>query len=218
MQATITETRKTAFMRVGKWPKRSRSVGTTNDIALQAHNTTRRTGTTLRLEEANMCTAQREIRTHDRTQTANDTEGSSLQPNSNSPETLLATENQRIGIFRDYYQCEWFWILIGMMLLLISEIILSVISEFGSFVALFIPVLVSITIGLVSSILYIAIFVFLAEHHEVLERLIKTYTHISPRWQKSGLRLFAYIYPCGVIVGNTIAYIAYYRSLQLSSP
>ena len=194
-------------MRVGEWRKKSRSAGTTNDIALQAHNTARRTGTTLQLEEANMRTAQREIRTHDESQTANNPEGRSLPPNCRSPETLLATENPRIGISRDYYQCEWFRILIGMMLLLISTIILPVIFLSGrSVVDLYEPALFSIIIGLFSSIFYIAIFVFLEEHHEGLERLFNTCIHTSPRSQKICLRLFAYVYPCGVLVADTLVF------------
>ncbi len=117
-----------------------------------------------------------------------------------SMENLVVTEAGRRDLSRDYYRFEWFRILIGMTIVMVSEIIIGVLVRFGDIVTLWIPILNSVAFGLASLFIYTGVFVLLGVYHEAMKRAVDKYARLSPGLQRTCLRFCAYAFPCGVVV------------------
>ena len=184
------------IMRIGQWPMGMTSAPATPSIALRSQNTIRRTGTDLSNEE----TTTDIVRPRIHPQAENESVRDSLPQDTSSAESLVVSEDTRLISSRDYYQFEWFWVLIGMIFLMVSEIIIIGLVLFANVVVLWAPILMSVAIGLISSLLYTGIFVILLEYHEAMEKFLDKYACLGPGLQHLCLRVCAYVYACGVIV------------------
>ena len=177
----------------------------TSSIALEAHNAIRRTGTDLQNEEANIGTVRSRTYSDGNTQAEHEATGAPQSHDTSSMEGLVVTEAGRRDLSRDYYRFEWFWILIGMIFLMVSEIIISILARLRDIVILWRSVLFSVAVGLASLFLYTGVFVLLGEYHEAMERAVEKYARLDPGLQKLCLRFCAYAFLCGVL--GIIAYI-----------
>ena len=193
-------------MRVGQWPTETTPNPSASSIALETHNAIRRTGTDLQNEEADMGTVRTRTNSKDNTQAEDEAARSPQPQDPPSLENLVVTEARRHLLSRDYYRFEWFRILIGMIILLVSEIIISVLVRLGDIVTLWQSVFNSVAIGLASLFLYTGFFVLLGEHHEAMKRAVEKYARLSPRLQRTCLRFCAYAFSCSVIAA--VAYIS----------
>ena len=203
-------------MKIGQWPTRTTSAPTAPSVFLQIHNTVHRTGTDLQNEEVNMGIV-RSRAPNDTTQAENEAAGIVQPQNASSAHNPGVTEDRGPELTLDYYHFEWFRILIGMILVMVSQIIVSVLTLLGDILVLLQPVLTSIGIGLVSSVLYTGFFVVLMEYHEAVGKAVHKYTRLHPRSQQKCLRFCAYAYPCSVVVGLALVfYLDWEGDLNLS--
>lgn len=95
-----------------------------------------------------------------------------------------------------------------MVLLMVSEIIISILVTFADIVELWPFFLSSLAIGLCSSLLYTGIFVFLTHYNEAIEKSLDRYARVRPWLQRICLRICAYAYACGVLAA--VGYLLYY--------
>ena len=198
------------FLRVGQWPAKIAPAFATPCIALETHSGICRTGTDLQNDEESIGIVHSRTCLNDRTHSEYGHESGELpQPHStSSAEDLETIEDRGLDLSSDYYQFEWFWILIGMVLLMVSSVPLYVFALNTDAVSLFLPILTSAAIGLCSSLLYTGIFVVLMEYHEAIERFFDRYARLRPRLQRICLRICAYAYACGVLAA--FVYTLYY--------
>lgn len=183
-------------MRIGQWPTKTTLAPS---VVPEAHSSIRRIGTDPVNEELSVGVVRSRTCPNDGGQPEND---AARETPPHDTEHCVATQAQGSVLSYDYYQLEWFWILIGTILLMVSETVIWFLVTFGDFaiIILPIPVLISIAIGLVSSMHYIGVFFILMEHHEEIESAIYKYTRLRPGSQNLCLRVCAYAYACGVIV------------------
>ena len=195
--------RQREFLRIGQWSTKITPEFATPSIALESHSAIRRTDTELLNEEISIDTARSRTRSDDQTSSEHQHEyGDVSQPHTTSPSEYLAVFEDRGPNSSDYYyQFESFRILIGMMLLMVSEVMIRVLAFKPPVMILWFHVLTSITIGLVSLLLYIGIFVVLMEYHEAVANFLNRYARLWPGLQRFCLRLCAYVYALGVIAG-----------------
>ena len=188
------------FQRIGQWPNKMTPDLPTPSIPLEPHSAIRRTGTDLQNEEIRIDTARCRTRSDDRTRSEHEHESGevSLPHDTSSSEHSAVLEDRGQDLSRDYYQFEWFRILIGMMLVMVSEVITFGLVEFGNVVLLWYNILNSIAIGLLSLLLYTGIFVVLMEYHEAVENFLNRYARLRPGLQHFCLRLCAYVYALSV--------------------
>lgn len=196
-------------MKIGQWPTRTTSAPTAASVFLRTHNAVHRTGTDLQNEEVNMGIV-RSRAPNDTTQAENEAAGIVQPQNASSPHNPGVTEDRGPELTLDYYHFEWFRILIGMILVMVSQIIVSVLARLGNIVLLDFSVLTSIGIGLFSSVLYSGFFVVLMEYHEAVGKAVHKHARLHPRWQHKCLRFCAYAYPCG-IVGGLAVILSFFR-------
>ena len=169
----------------------------TPSIALETHSAIRRTGTDLHNEEISIGTARSRIHSDDQTRSDHQDEGGDVSmPLS---EHLVVSEDRGQDPPHDYYQFEWFRILVGMVLAMVSEVIIFVLVDFGNIVLFWFQILTSIAMGIGLLLLYTGIFVLLMEYHEAVENCFNRYARLRPGLQHACLRLCAYIYALGVI-------------------
>ena len=142
----------------------------------------------------------------------------SLPHNTSLSEHTTIWQVQGQDLSRNYYQFEWFRILIGMVLLLVSEAIIYGLVLFGSstsfanheedgFYGLFVTMqlfLVLIAVVLFESLLYTGTFVVLMEYHEAMSKFLYRYARLPPGVQHSCLRFCAYFYAVGAVTGLSI--------------
>ena len=173
----------------------------TPSIPLEPHSAIRRTGTDLQNEEIRIGTARSRTRSDDLTRSEHEQEFMelSLPHNTSLSEHSTVLEDQEQDLPHDYYQFEWFRILIGMVLVMVSEVIIIGLVEFGNIVNLWFGILTSIAIGFFSLLLYAGIFDFLMEYHEAVGNFLNRYARLRPGLQHFCLRLCAYIYALAVI-------------------
>ena len=195
------DTRQPQFLRIGQWPTRMTPDLPTPSIPLEPHSAIRRTGTDLQNEEISIDTARSRTLSDDRTHSEHELESGevSLPHDASSSEHSAVLEDGGQDLSRDYYQFEWFRILIGMMLLMVYEVIIFGLVAFENVVLLWPGILSSIAIGLLSLLLYIGIFVLLMEYHEAARNFLNRYARLRPGLQHSCLRLCAYVYALAVI-------------------
>ena len=198
------------FLRIGQWPSRMTPELATPSIALETHSAIRRTGTDLRNEEISIGTARPRIRSDDQTRSNYQDEGGdvSMPPSEHS----AVFEDRGQDPPHDYYQFEWFRLLIGMVLAMVSEVIISVlilVVDGATMIVIFWKIiLISVAIGVSSLLLYTGIFVLLMEYHEAIENFLNRYARLRPALQHACLRLCAYIYALGVIAALSVWMIA----------
>ena len=194
------DTWQSRFLRIGQWPSRLRTDLATSPIALRSHSIIHRTGTDLQNEELSIGTARSRTRSDNQMHSESEHEPGevSLPHNASSSQHSTVLEDLGQDLPYDYYQFEWFWILIGMILLMVIEAIVIVLDVFGNVVTFWQNVLTFIAIGLFSLLLYIGFFVVLREYHEVVENFFHKYTRMRPGLQHICLRVCAYIYALGV--------------------
>ena len=195
------DTSQPPFLRIGQWPTRITPDLAPSSIALESHSVIRWTGTELQNEEINIGPAR--LRTHSDNQMHSEHELESgevsLPHDASSSEHSALLEDGGQDLSHNYYQFEWFRILIGMMLLMVSEVIIFGLFAFDSVVLLWFSIVTSIAIGLFSLVLYAGIFVFLMEYHEAVGNFLNRYARLRPGLQHFCLRLCAYVYALGVI-------------------
>ena len=195
------DTRQPQFLRIGQWPSRITPDIASTSIALGPHSSIVRTGTDLQNEETSIGTARSRIRSDDQilSECQHEHGDVSMPHSASSSEHSAIFKNQNQGSLHDYYQFEWFRILVGMVLLMVSEVILFGLITLGNIVSLWLEILASIAIGLLSLLLYAGFFVVLTEYHEAVGNFLNRYARLRPGLQHACLRLCAYIYALGVI-------------------
>ena len=189
-------------MRIGQWPAPTTPALTTPSIALETINVIRRTGTDLQNEEENAGTAHFRLHSGDLLQAENEVVATSRPLITSTAGNTVPVTTCGLDLFRDYYQFEWFWILIGMMVSITSTVIIMTISalvNYDQIASVSMGALTSILFGLGSSMLYAGMFVGLMEYHEAIEKVGIKYARIPLGWQHLCLRCCAYVYAGGVI-------------------
>ncbi len=197
-------------MRVGQWPKETTTNSSASSIAPETHNAIRRTGTDLQHEEANMGTMRSRTYSDGNTQAEHEATGAPQPHDTSSMENLVVTEAGRRDLSRDYYRFEWFRILIGMMIVLVSETIIAVLATLGDIVTSWFPILKSVAFGIASLFLYTGAFVLLGEYHKAMKRAVNKYARLSPGLQRTCLRFCAYAFPCGIVVFIGFQYVLFF--------
>ena len=190
------------FLRIGQWPARTTLALAGPFIALESHIAIRRTGTDLENEETNIGAVRSRTISDNIMQSETEAARISHPHDTSSVETSVQSNNSGPNLSLDYYQFEWFRILIGMVLLMVSEDILLALVAVAlttNVVTLWLSFLISVAVGLFSLLLYVSIFVVLMEYHEAIEKFLDKHAHLWPRLQHTCLRASAYIYACGVI-------------------
>ena len=137
------------------------------------------------------------------TQLETEAAGASHLRGLSSAENSIGSKDRGLFLSRGLYRFEWFRVLIGMVLLVVSEFIVYVlvfVRLIPNVVLLWYPFLVSMAFGLFLLLLYTSIFVVLMEHHEAIEKILDKHAHLWPGLRHTCLRRFAYFYACGVIV------------------
>ena len=167
----------------------------------RTQNAIRRTGTDLQNEESSMGTVRPGTHSDDSTQSEHgqETREASQSHNTAPVENLAVVEDRRPGLSPDYYRFEWFRILIGMMLLMVSTVIIRVLVTFEDILWLWPLILISLAFILGSSLFYTHIFVILMEYHGPIGRYLNRHAHLRPRLQSNCLRICTYTYACGVL-------------------
>ena len=202
------DTRCRHFLRIGQWPASTNSALAGPSTALESLIAIRRTGTDLQNEETNIGTVHSRTISDNSTQSETEAARMSHPHDTSSVETLVQSNDSSPNLSLHYYQFEWFRILIGMVLLMVSEVIvfaLVVVATTTSVIGLWRKFLISVAVGLFSSLLYVSIFIVLVEYHEAIEEFLDKHAHLWPGLQHTCLRASAYIYACGVIA--VICYI-----------
>ena len=181
-------------------------------IALEPHCAIRRTGTDLQNEEISIGTARSRTRSDDQMRSEHENEFGEVSPSHDTSlsehSTILEVQGQNLS--RNYYQFEWFRILIGMMLLLVSEVIIYGLVIFGGmdlreglgffeFIIVVFSVLVAVILFV--PLLYTGTFVVLMEYHEAMGKFLYRYARLPPGMQHICLRLCAYFYAVGAVTG-----------------
>ena len=195
------DTRQPQFLRIGQWPNRMTPDLATPSIALEPHGAIRRTGTELQNEELSIGSARSRTNSDDQTRSEHQHEFGdvSLPHNTSSSEHSAVLKDRGQDLPHDYYQFEWFRILIGMMLLTVSEVTIITLTTFQSIVKLWEFILMSLAIGLLSLLPYTAFFVFLMEYHGAVESFLNKYARLRPGLYYLGLRLWAYVHVLSVL-------------------
>ena len=203
--ASSHDTGQAQFLRIGQWPSRITPELATPFIALETHSAIRRTGTDLRNEEISIGTAHSRIYSDEQTHSDYQHEYGdvSVPHNTTSYEHSAVFEDRGQDPPHDYYQFEWFRLLIGMVLAMVSGVIIFVLIlvVYGAtmIVIFWKMILISVAIGVSSLLLYTGIFVLLMEYNEAIENCLNRYARLRPALQHACLRLCAYIYALGVI-------------------
>ncbi|KAI9718434.1 MAG: hypothetical protein M1812_004155 [Candelaria pacifica] len=186
-------TRQPTVMYVGQWTCRATSASGDELIASSTLPRARRTGMDLQNEEENVESVSTRVASSTETQAAEVT----LQDTTPLGDNLRATREQTLN----YYQLEWFWLLIFMMFFLLSNITMFVIvswaassGQYSTMYAIEVS-LKGAAIGTFFLIVYACIFVLLEEFHEPLEKAVETYARLSRQLQRRLLRVCAYAYP-----------------------
>ncbi len=196
------------FMRIGLWPKKLTSALAAPSTAPKTHSAIHRTVTDLQNEEITMDTIRSSTSSNSSTQPENEAARVDQSHVTASNEDSVEREDSGHSAIRNYYQFEWFRILISMVFLIISEVIIYGLTMYGNIVVLWQIFLWMAAIGLVSSILYTGFFVVLMEYNKVMENFVQKYARLPPEPQHICLRVCAYLYACGVIGG--IAYLGFW--------
>ena len=192
-------------MRIGQWPKRKTSVSTTHPIALENQGAIRRTGTDLHNDEINIGNVHSRTPLDDNRQFGDDASGTSQSDDAALADMSVVTRDKPSTTPHDYYQFEWFWILIGMVLVMVSALIIDGLIFYQNIVS---PIVaIRVALGLLSLLIYTSTFVILTEYHEPMERFLDKYARIGPGLQQGCLRFCTFLYALGLI-GVTI-----YRSI-----
>ena len=200
-------TRQLQWMRIGQWPARMAPAPTTPTFALETNNAIHRSGTDLLNEEEDIGTIRSRNSMNSSTNSENDATRVHPSYSTSSAEDLATVEPPESNVDRDYYQFEWFWILIGMIVLMISIVVLVVLAYMGNIVVFAFSILLSLAIGLGSTTLYTGIFVVLMEYHEAIGKAVHRYARLQPELQRTCLRVFAYAYACGVVAVVAVLFV-----------
>ena len=194
--------RRRKILRIGQWPARNTSPLFNSPIALETDCNIRRTGTDLQNEEENVGTARSRLHPGSHLQIASGDEEETSQ--SALAENAIPIIDSGLDLSRNYYNFEWFWILLGMMVLNVSAIIsleIFVLARLSSsIIGFWLPLVISISIDIVSFTLYTGLFVVLKEYHEVIEKAVIKYARLPRGLQSFCLRICAYVYAVGVVV------------------
>ena len=195
-------------LRIGQWPASVTSALAPPPTALERNDVIRRTGTDLQNEEDNVGSARFRLSSIDHTQMENEVAETSQPLDTSS--TANAVSGTNLKFPRDYYQFEWFWILIVMMVLINSAVIIHaiVLLEYnGSVLWVWESGLVSVSIGLGSSTIYAGTFVVLMEYHGVIEKAGTKYARLPLSFQNTCLRVCAYVYVFWAIAGVVLVHV-----------
>ena len=194
------DTRQPQFLRIGHWPNKMTPDLPTPSIALEPHGAIRRTGTDLQNEETSIGTACSRTLSDNQTHFESEHEpGESCLPhNTPSSQHSAVLRDRGQDLPHDYYQFEWFRILIGMVLLMVSQLIIATLSTLHNILRLW-EYLTMFAIGLLWLLLYTAFFVVLMEYHGAVESFLSRYARLRPGLQHFCLRLCAYVYLYSVL-------------------
>ena len=178
-----------------------KSAHATPSIALDTHGTIDRTETDIPSEEMTIGTDSSRTCLEDRMQPGNEATQLRQPYDTSSAQNSGEVEDRGLEFSTDYYQFEWFRILIGMVLLIVSEIIIYGLVGLEGIIEKWGDLLMPVAIGLLMSLLYIGIFIVLAEFHEAIGKLLHRYARLRPRIQHICLRFCAYCYAVGAVMG-----------------
>lgn len=194
------------FLPVGRWVSRPRSNDGNQNYVLQNRTTVQRTGTDLVNEESDIGATRN--RTLPRNDIRVDNEVATRdQPNESAHvENSAMPSDQHMALIPDYYRYEWFRILIGLIIVMASEIIITVLVRIspdlsislttGRVVDSVISIYQMAFFALEAILLYTVIFVTLRQHHRSLGAFFRNYCKLSYPVQRGSLRFLAYAYPC----------------------
>ena len=198
------------FVRVGEWLPRlpAEATGSSND--LQNHSIGSRTRTDLENEELGLDSLPARAIEQSSASVGVGRLIIPQDPGQSLTKVLEPSGNQRSGTPHDYYQFEWFGVLIGMIIITTGQIIVSIIIQLSywlkdqsrSSVAgaeFYYMVQIQMCVfDLEMVFAYTLAFVLLTQHHQELGSFLRTYTRIPSGIQRSALRLMAYVSPCAV--------------------
>lgn len=168
---------------------------------MRSHGAIYRTEADLQNEEVSIGIARSRTCSdnHTHSESEHDPREVSLPHNASSSQHSTVLEDLGPDLPRNYYELEWFRILIGLILLMVSEVVVLALVERGDVLGFWDYNVTFVAIGLSSLLLYTGTFVLLTEYHEAVEDFFNKYIRIRPGLQHICLRLCAYIYALGVI-------------------
>lgn len=207
-------TKQPQYLYVGQWLAKTRPGSpalATPSIILEPIAAVRTTGTTaLQNEEETIGTVDTRTPTDDSTHSEHQNEPEEVSwPHDTPPtEDLKLSNDGGPNLPCDYYQFEWFCILIGMVFLMISEIMIFVLAVYHEIIGSseeikWLNIIILGGIGLLPPLLYTGAFVLLMEYHETIGNLLDRFACVPfrPWLQRIGLRIFAYGYVCVILAG-----------------
>ena len=191
------------FVPIGTWPETNLEIDPSASVGRIIPEA--RTGTTLQNEEIEVG-IDRAVHGHDG-RSAEVLFSDSPHP-AHHPQTKVPapTKNSRLPEPHDYYRFEWFRILIALILLVTSQIIISILTLSGNVVTFVVPIVSMVAVGALATFCFVITFIGLQRCQTPMEALLQRYFGLRPTLLQSTLRVFAYIYPIGVIIALTFLY------------
>ncbi|KAG8527848.1 uncharacterized protein KY384_006764 [Bacidia gigantensis] len=173
------DSRQSQFLRIGLWPVKQPNLPSGFEAVQGSHNSIARTGTELQNEEIHMGEISSHPTSTSRPDRSNESQadmGQNNLPPFNPTDVSQQSRKKHIDSPYNYYQFEWFRILIGMILVLSIEPLLDVIIERRNGIDLAFSLATTIIGSLAASTLYAMCFVIFTEYHGVLSQFIQKYT------------------------------------------
>lgn len=173
---------------------------------MEAQTNTRRTGTDVQVEEEHIGSlrprsSQLELPVRDHG-----------NPLADAARDALAEQEVDSIEDIDYYQFDWFWMLIEIGIAAICMLIITFLAQSGNIVTNGKTILLVVAYILVQCFCYTATFVTLTRHHNALERIFETYLHLDPEWLGSILRYGAhFLFPLSLAGALTLYLLIWYN-------
>lgn len=204
-QSNNDKSTKLLTIRIGQWSLREGSRLNTRCNVVEAQNNTRPTGTDIQVEEENIGShrprlSQLEAPVRDHGNPLVDAGGNAL-----AEQEVDSIEDI------DYYQFDWFWMLIKIGIAAICMLIINFLAQSGNIVSNGKTILLVVAYILVQCFCYTATFVTLTRHHNALERIFETYLHLDSEWLGSILRYGAhFLFPLSLAGALTLYLLIWY--------
>ena len=135
----------------------------------------------------------------------------STTPNANDTSSAAASNPRSLFRSGTYYRLEWFWLMVSMIVVLITEMVvfeiflsvLLVVSN-TAIVVLWRQMLIKCGLIIASTTFYACAFVVLTEFHAPLGNLLERYLRLDRRFQRRCLRVAACTYLFGFFILLTL--------------
>ena len=192
------------LFRIGEWSNEVPSIESnlSSPVALGL-GAIRRTGTDLNNEETHLGVSRPRFNLASNPQ-ARDEGGETPEPQVGAVSGGQTAEAQEAA--RDYYQFEWFWIMVFMLLLMTSEVIIRVLLYQGNLVTSWYIIVISTPLISVLTLCSSGVFVLLGRYHHAVYSFMAKYTHLKQKPQQTLLRWTIYLFSLAAL--GLIIYIS----------